>query len=255
MGCGSAIMRLILFIVNLLITLLAIALVAIGGACIYKLDELETIFEDNATFVGFGALTLGLLLLVLGITGVCGACVQGTNICIVMHLVMLGFLIIAEGCGIGLLFYYSGSDSLEDEISDTVGDAFSAYGGNGTSNTAITDGIDMFQETLECCGQNDYKDWSNGSIAFTWAVSLNQGAYLPDSCCMAFTADCGKSVDVEDATAVTASFYIEGCEDKVMDFLDEWSYNIAGILIAIFILQILCFLFSCCLACANKKEN
>lgn len=254
MGCGSAIMRLILFLVNIIITLLAIALVAIGGACIYKLDELETIFEDNATFLGFGSLALGMLLLVLGITGVCGACVQGTNICIVMHLVMLAFLIIAEACGIGLLFYYSGSDALEEEISTTVGKAFSAYGGNGTSNVAITEGIDMFQETLECCGQDSYTDWSNGSIAFTWAVSLNKGAYLPDTCCKEYIADCGKTVDVNNAATVAASFYTAGCETKVMDFLDEWSYNIAGILIAIFILQILCFLFSCCLACSKKEH-
>lgn len=254
MGCGTAIMRLVLFLTNAIITVFAIVLIAVGSMCVYKLDELRTIFNENATYLGFGSLAIGMLLLVLGITGVCGACVQGTKSCLVMHLILLALLIMAEVAGIGMLFYYSADDDLEKEISGTVGDAFKTYGGNGTSNEAITDGIDMFQETLECCGQHTYKDWDNSSVAFTWSVTLNYGAYLPDSCCKTVVDNCGRSLTLKTATdeEISKQFYTEGCEDKIHSYLDKWSGVVTGILIAICVLQILCFLFGVCLTCVKK---
>lgn len=254
MGCGTAFMRLVLFVTNLVITIFSIALIAVGAVCIYKLHELETIFDDNARYLGFGSLAIGMLLLVLGITGVCGACVQGTKSCLVMHLILLGLLIVAEAIGIGLLLYYSADDDLEKEISKTVQDAFKTYGGNETSSAAITDGIDMFQEVLHCCGQHTYKDWSNSSVAFTWVITLNYGAYLPDSCCRTKKSGCGKTLSVIKAnqTAVNSTFFTQGCEDEVHDYLDKWSGVVTGILIAIAVLQVLCFLFGVCLTCIKK---
>jgi len=254
MGCGTAFMRLILFITNLIITIFSIALIVVGAVCIVKLHELETIFDDNARYLGFGSLAIGMLLFVLGVTGVCGACVQGTKSCLIMHLILLGVLIVAEAVGIGLLIHYSADKDLEREISKTVQDAFKTYGGNETSSAAITDGIDMFQEVLHCCGQHTYKDWSNDSVTFTWVKTLNYGAYLPDSCCKEEKKDCGKTLSVinKNQTAVNSTFYTKGCEDEVHDYLDKWSGVVTGILIAIAVLQVLCFLFSVCLTCIKK---
>lgn len=248
-------MRLILFVTNIVITIFSIALIAVGAVCIYKLHELETIFDDNARYLGFGSLAVGMMLLVLGITGVCGACVQGTKSCLIMHLILLGLLIIAEAVGIGLLLYYSADDDLEKEISKTVQDAFKTYGGNETSSGAITDGIDMFQEILHCCGQHTYKDWSNSSVAFSWVVTLNYGAYLPDSCCKTKKTGCGKKLANinTDTAAIKKKFYVQGCEDEIHDYLDKWSGVVTGILIAIAVLQVLCFLFGVCLSCIKKE--
>lgn len=254
MGCGTAFMRLILFVTNIVITIFSIALIVVGAVCIYKLHELETIFDDNARYLGFGSLAVGMLLLVLGITGVCGACVQGTKSCLIMHLILLALLIIGEAIGIGMLLYYSADDDLEKEISTTVQDAFKTYGGNETSSAAITDGIDMFQEILHCCGQHTYKDWGNSSVAFTWVVSLNYASYLPDSCCKTLETGCGKKLALinTDEAAIKEKFYVQGCEEEIHDYVDKWSGVVTGILIAIAVLQVVCFLFGVCLSCFKK---
>jgi hypothetical protein len=44
----------------------------------------------------------------------------------------------------------------------------------------------------------------------------------------------------------------QGCEDEVHDYLDKWSGVVTGILIAIAVLQVLCFLFGVCLTCIKK---
>lgn len=246
-------MRLIMFITNIIITIFSIALIVVGAVCIYKLKELETIFDDNARYLGFGSLAIGLMLLVLGITGICGACVQGTKSCLIMHLVLLGLLIVTQVVGVGLLLYYSADEDLEKEVSKTVTNAFETYGGNETSSEAITDGIDMFQEVLHCCGQHAYTDWSKKDVAKTW-VSLNYGAYLPDSCCRTIKTDCGKNLSNlnGNTTAIEKQFYTKGCEDEVHEYLDKWSNVVTGILIAIVVLQVVCFVFGVCLTCIKK---
>lgn len=258
MGCGTAIMRLILFVVNFLITLLALVMTVVGVFAAVHYSEMREVFGQAAMFITFGTLCLGLMLLIVGVTGVCGACVQGTAACLIMHSIFLVILIVAEGVGAGFLFYYTGTaEQLEErlKLDETVGDVFFAYGGNETSVTAITDAVDLFQQGLSCCGQYGYKDWANASISFTWAETLNNKVYLPDSCCKTETADCGEDVDLsQNETMVAQKFYTQGCQSKIRDFMNEWTNAIAGVMMSAFVLQLICLLFSCCLCCIKDHD-
>lgn len=245
-------MRLFLFIVNFMIALFAIALIVIAGIAIDTLKEHETIFENNAGYLAFSVLAVGMLLLILGITGIFGACVQGTRTCLFMHLVMLTILVMVEIVAVVLLLYYSADDKFEKKIDEVVLETFSKYGGEGADGKTFTDSIDMFQETLECCGKTSWEDWSKETIAIVWAGSLNKGIYLPDSCCKVAEKGCGTKIDLTDKVAVDIFFYTQGCESKIQQYLDKWSGVVIALLVAICFLQILCLIFTITLVKKNK---
>jgi len=240
-------MRFILFATNFIITVVGIAILAIGGVALAHLEELQAIFADTATYLSIGLLAVGLLIILLGITGICGACLRGSKVCIKIHVVMLLALILIEVVLAVMVFYYAGDEVLEQTIDETVEDAFHAYGKNTTGGEIINEGIDLMQVLLGCCGKTNYTDWSNGSVAFTWVVTLNMGAYYPDSCCIEETEQCGLNV-----TNITTHINQEGCETMIYNWMDEWFYTIAAIVLVIAVLQILNLIFSCCL---SKKED
>ena len=47
----------------------------------------------------------------------------------------------------------------------------------------------LVQETFQCCGVEDYKDWQE---------TFNKTTVVPDSCCRVPTENCGNDFDVKD---------------------------------------------------------
>jgi len=252
MGCGAAVMRLILFITNLIVFIAGLVFTAVGALIFVRYAELKVLFTSNILFFATGVLAIGILLILLGVTGVCGACLRGTPVCLYIHCFLIIVLVLVEIGGVVAMLYYATEDDFSKTVNKTVSDTYNAYGANTTDKTDtqyfINEGVDLAQELLSCCGKNNYTDWKNSSAALTWVKSLEKGAYYPDSCCKTNTKNCGMT------TTDLTKFNQKGCMTKIENWMDEWFYYISGGLVFVVLFQFINLCFTCCLVKINRKH-
>lgn len=117
--------------------------------------------------------------------------------------------------------------------------------------------IGYLQESLKCCGIDNYHDWQNLNIRY----KDSDHARVPVSCCK--TDYCGKIdngqviLDTNStAQPETSKIYTNGCYEKITDFV---STNTIAVLICSYglaIFQLVGIIFSCCLCKAIQgAEN
>jgi hypothetical protein len=97
----------------------------------------------------------------------------------------------------------------------------------------------LFQ--LQCCGVSNYTDWfsCNGWKRHKW---------VPDSCCIDISKDCGKSKDPN-------KWQPKGCLEEIL-YVMQQQYYVLGIVAIVFAaIQILCMVAALVLYSYLKKQH
>ena len=173
-----------------------------------------------------------------------------------------------EVAGITLLFLYR--DNANVYIRDMFKDTLKTYG--QSNNTRMTQNFDFIQNKLQCCGELNYTDWQQ-----TWWYEnvKDRVGNVPQSCCDDFVMNpdnnnhlinshlkMSKSSSLSFCTATSPhpteadNYFVSGCYSKIRSIIRSRFVYIAGVILALMIIQFIGLISTCILMfCRNKHTQ
>lgn len=264
LSCGESMMKYLLFFFNLVFCILGLASFIIGIIIKYKgelIDELiRNLFHKSFSnnLVAIVLITIGAFVLILAFCGCWGACAESKCLLGLYAFIMI-ILILAQLVAAILVGVYWNviKKSVQEELVVIVKEKY--Y----DNSDEVDQALNTLQATFHCCGSENYGDYEN-SLFFN--KSKTAGKYsVPASCCKLKTdkedinlgnvtaadvenyEECNKEVDFETIkTEDQDNLYVKGCYSKFIGKLKSSVYIVVGILLAIWLFEIFCVVFSCC---------
>ncbi|XP_041373148.1 tetraspanin-18-like [Gigantopelta aegis] len=284
MGVFQGCSRLVLVAVNMLFTLIGLALLVVGcivrfGANVldpYLNDLLSALSElmkkagtdlDLANFdlgeylsnASLAVIIIGTFFFVVGILGCCGACCKLRPF-LVVYAVILILIVLAEVLFVILLFVIRDKikDVLKQPMLDSIREDFTGF--NGTD--VITLGWNFAMISFKCCGVDNYTDFWNAS---RWIRTYNdptlnftQTLEAPIACCKLN----GTFPNVEAPANFTCAVHPnpeisnidKGCFQAFEDFLTGNSNVMIGVGAGVVLIELLMIIFAFCVCHQNNKK-
>jgi hypothetical protein len=191
-------------------------------------------------------------------------CLLGTYFSLVT--LLLG----VEIAGVVLIFLYRADVNVY--VKDLFDDVLKSYGqGN---NTRLTQNFDYIQYKLQCCGEYNYTDWQH-----TWWYenAKDRWGNVPQSCCVNFAMNAENNnqlintvskriVGIKEESHYcqakspeplpTDNYYVYGCYSKIKAIIRNRFVYIAGVILALIIIQFIGLISTCILMfCRNKNTQ
>lgn len=210
-----SLVKYLLFLFNLLCALCGIVFIVLGSIFLSHVSSFkEFLNELGAAQIPIGFIVLGGLIFIIAFFGCCGAIRE--SYCMSMtYAVALFVLILAD---IALIVYIFVARSNQQEL---ITKAVNKLWQTANQEQSAFKGL---QAALHCCGRTGPLDWA--------------GLTLPASCC--------KDPALQTCTAFEA--YSTGCESALQDFVRKNVDIIGYVGIGIVVVEIVGFIFACCLA-------
>ncbi|KAL5268450.1 hypothetical protein ACHWQZ_G002351 [Mnemiopsis leidyi] len=227
MSCGTGLVRTILFVCNIVVWLLGVALFALGLYIFIDGKDYSELMDGGLFSASVVLLVVGFLIALIGFLGCCGA-VKKNGCMLLLYGILLLIVILIQVSGIVIAFLFQ--DDAESYIREGITKSMAAYGGTQSEEEAYTTALNLAQENLDCCGLTDYKDYSNATLAVKW-VAAGNSTHVPDSCCITMVAKCGMD---QGTKADTSVIHTQGCLTKLEDFVTN-NLQIVGIVAIVFV--------------------
>jgi len=234
----------------------------------------------------FIVLAIAAFMFLIGLIGACA--LFSENRCLLsVHFSLVTCLLGAEIAGVVLLFMYR--RVVNQYVNSLFDEVLEKYGRPG--QTRLTQNFDYVQFKLQCCGEYNYTDWHN-----TWWFQHNnnngnnnnnnnnihagQGhrwGQVPQSCCVNFKMNAENNNQLintvskrlvgirEEAHYCQArapepipmdNYYPSGCYAKIKQLIRSRFVYIAGVLLAVVVIQLVGLLSTCVLMfCRNKSKQ
>lgn len=255
--CSAKFSKTILFICNLVIALAGIALFALGIWFVSAPNSVHLFhITDSSSLLnliraaGGIIIGVGLLVMVVGTLGCCGAIRQKTGCldCFTALLIIFVVLQIVATILAGV-FHTQITNTLTDAMNKTIQ---TEYGND--NDTWATNSWDIVQHEFQCCGVKSYADWRSSE----WKMK-HADAEVPNSCCKLVSDDPSSqprniTVCYEEArTGGDTELYRKGCEDKLDSWLTSYWGVLIGVVVAVIIIEVAGIVLSCCLISGIKK--
>ncbi|XP_063698601.1 23 kDa integral membrane protein-like isoform X2 [Culicoides brevitarsis] len=220
LGCGSSLIKIVLFIFNLLCVIGGIAFVALGGLILAKAGDIENALKEHNTYsVPIGLIIVGSIIFVIAFFGCCGA-VRESQCMTMTYAFFIFCLIVLQVVAACVIFVYQ--DDFRKGLEKGVRELFDNVQGN-------REAVDAMQKALQCCGSEGPDFWS----------------ILPSSCC--------ETQIVGTCTKINA--YQRGCVSKLREYAVDYSNYIAYVALGVAGVELLGLIFACCLATSIRNEK
>ncbi|KAK4290315.1 hypothetical protein Pmani_036771 [Petrolisthes manimaculis] len=239
MGC---ITKTGLLILNFAIFAAGVAVVALASMIIHKDSSYGDMLSDGVFTLPIIILIAGLIIVVIGFLGCCGAAQENSCMLRTYGLIVAVLLIAEVTLGILLLVY---PGKAEEYIKDGMTKAFVKYGGE---DEALNESIDQFQHDLECCGVSNYTDWNS----YDYGTPTGNVA---DSCCREVTEKCGTGQALLPAAVAGNTIYTKGCFDAVKEDLQGETIGLCVVLFIMAIVQVMAVTCACGLASKSGSSH
>jgi len=236
MGCCS---RFALFVLNFLVFAIGLAAVVMASLVISKDTVYGDLLASGVFSLPIGVLIAGILILLLGFLGCCGALKENSCMLQTYAGIVLLLFIAEVVLGVLILVY---TDKAEGIITDAMKDSFNKYGGE---DAALTKSLDATQHELKCCGVESYKDWSE----FTFG---NGTGNVATGCCLEMKDDCGAGVANLDIEEAQDKVYVRGCYPAIKDDLGGLTIGLGVISVILGLVQLISISCACGLARKNS---
>jgi len=259
----SKLVKYLLFITNILIFFLALAVCGVGIWVLVDKPSFLDLFEQAQQISEISEITDGfdieiytsaayILIAVSGVValisffGCCGAvkenkCMLGTYFTLILAM----FIVMVVGAVLG----YSGS--LEKAIKSPLKSALELYDDSATEQSnagmwAYKNVWNEVQKELKCCGVDDVRDWGNSN--HNWNVT---DANKPVGCCL-WKQD-GTEITNEEqkvscrkapADANDSTYYFRGCYTMIKEEIENHQNIVVGIAIGVVVIMFLNMMFS-----------
>lgn len=238
-GGGKIIKFLVLFF-NFLFFVFGIVLIGVGGYAEAKFGSYISISSIQYASGSRLVIAVGVIIAVVAFFGCCGAWKENKCMLVIFFALLLVMVILELTAAI--LAYQHRDEilkTLEKDINSTIKEQ---YG----KDKGVTDMVDLLQEKEKCCGALSWKDWVlNPKYNIT---------SVPDSCCVTKSDRCGENF-YNPKTKDYSKIHTGGCVGKMSDVVRNNLKTVAGVAIAILVIQILGMVFAVCLIRRIGKET
>ncbi|XP_038052434.1 CD63 antigen-like isoform X1 [Patiria miniata] len=240
-GCGAKLSKMVLFVFNSILWLVAIALIALGGYVVARPADYGAFFGDSANTLNIACgviIAVGCLVFLLAFAGCFGACKESAGM-LKIYIAVLLLLVILEIVGgiLALVF----RNSIEKTATDVWKEQMNLKTAEYVKDKP--DFVDTIQLAFKCCGSSDYKSWKNTAFQNN---TVNAGLYVPASCCKTYEAGCNDATTGGDDIADDTAIYLEGCTDEVVNFFKDNFLIIGAVALGLVAAEILAMIFACC---------
>ncbi|XP_037086741.1 CD82 antigen-like [Pollicipes pollicipes] len=254
-------------LLNLLITI--IGLVVLGCALwlffdtFYYLQIAQTNDEYyRGTYLLMG---VGILMTVVGFLGCVGACRESP--CMLGTFFTLVLLIfVAEVASI--VWIHMNRETLRNELRKSIAAAVREDYGKVLPRT---EALDVIQSQLKCCGGTGPRDWAksyynngdgnkSGLELGIQGIASAVGVYkVPASCCNVQPDDprCEAAQQVQLAGQLTDVISQEGCGDQLLQFLQDHTWVVVGIVASVMVIEVLALMIalSLCITVMRAEQE
>lgn len=212
LGCGASTVKYLLFLFNLLCALCGLAIVGVGVAVYFKIDDIELVLNDyDIVVVPIVYFVIGAIIFVIAFFGCCGAIKESRCMTITYSIFLLVVLVLEIAMGVSIFVYgeeiQRESKAYLDKMWEERFKYFSFW------NTV--------QSTLKCCGLTGPTNWLPEEI--------------PDACCRSLPCTADNTFDI-------------GCSAALDDFLNTSGNILGAIALGFAGIGLFGIVFACCLA-------
>ncbi|CAL8265693.1 tetraspanin 35 [Gadus morhua] len=246
MGCFGF-LKFMMFIFNGLIFLAGAALLGVGiwvkvdsRSIMGLLNSMEGAPEELGQLlnVGYLLIAIGVVLVVIGFLGCCGA-IKESRCMLMLFFIIILVIFLAEVAGAVVILVFKPAAK---ELIGKVGDAAKKsivkdYG----SDHDVTQLWNSTMDALKCCGFYNYTDFTN-STYFT------DNKVYPSQCCQQRLL-CTEAEASNNATSIT------GCFPKIVQLIEDNSVAIIGVALGIAALELLAMIVAMTLYCKIGSKN
>lgn len=270
MGCGSAIGRVFLVIVNTLFTILGFALLVIGCLVkfkedlvtkyakelfkVIKLDSADYNLDELLSSSAIVFIIVGVVILIVGVLGCFGACC-GWRVFLVIYAIIVFLVLIAEIAGVVLAALMK--KDVDSVVKKGMKKSIADFYKGDLSQEPVSLAWNSLLIEFDCCGVDNYMDFMN---ATHWNKTYNgQTLKTPLSCCKDVK---GEFPDIQYPAATPCATnptdadnnMNKGCYSAIEDFINKYSNIFIGIGVVVAIFEILCIVFAI-IVCRNVEEG
>lgn len=221
---GSACIKYLLFIFNLVFVVTGVLLLSVGAVILGLYDIYSNILDDRFLSAPALLIVVGAIVFVVSFFGCCGAVKE--NHCMILTFSILLLLVFILELSGGIAGYVL-RDRARDFLSNKLNGSMYEYNSN-------TEMWYTLQTSMKCCGNNNYTDWEH--------VFPNHS--LPLSCC----PQSHVAVGVDICNTTTPYLYKDGCLEQFGKFVMKHAAVLGGAGIGIAFVQLLGVVLACLLA-------
>jgi len=235
MGCGTQLVKIILFVTNFFFLLCGVGLIVFGALT-------QSGYQKYLEFLGelgayqappIIAIVVGSIVFIIAFAGCCGAIRESNCLMMTYAILMSTILIVTVGIVVAVL---TNQDEFKTHFSEGMKKSMMAYGHGDDAGKEATKSWDILQKELKCCGIESYKEWIEPPVS---------KLFVPTSCCINEFTGCN-------AIPTPLTVFDQGCLQKAIDDIGLKYLTIAGSLFGAALL--LAIIFSCCLAARFRRK-
>ncbi|XP_041091785.1 tetraspanin-1-like [Polyodon spathula] len=235
MGCFGF-LKMLMFVFNGVIFLAGAGVLGVGiwvkvdGASFTKLLDSVSPDLSQVVNVGYLCIAVGLVLLVMGFLGCCGAMKESKCMLLLFFIIVLLVFVAQVAGAVVVLAFSSLADIIVAQVGNVAKDSLEKDYGKQADITAVWN---TTMKQLKCCGFNNYTD-------FTSSPFRNYTGNYPEQCCKSM-ANCTLS-EAEKSK-------IDGCYKAILDFLKDNGKILGAVALGIAGLEIAAMVVSMVLYC------
>ncbi|XP_067128247.1 23 kDa integral membrane protein-like [Centruroides vittatus] len=226
MATAMSCLKYLLLILNFIVTVLGLGITIIGILVSVNPEILEIRSRlplSNISPAIYLAIAVGVLLIILGLFGCCGAWFE--NKCMLcVYIVIMVILLILQIVVAALVFKFASDSAMKDKLDnylrENIIDKYS-------QNVDLAEFLDIIQHKLKCCGVASAQDYIDKKID------------VPPSCT---------------DTSNPPNYYKNGCTEVMLAFLKDKAKIVGGVAIAAFVTQTALIIIAICLFCGIRQE-
>lgn len=242
-SCSEAMMRLTVFILNIIFCLSGMLLFGLGIYTEIEYAIFQELTKDAYAVVPIVIIVLGLIVFILSFIGIMGI-LRKSKLLTGLYSALLIIACLAQiAFAIGI--------AIKQELIEGQLDILAKQSINDwTQKGQIAKSWDILQTDLKCCGVDGYNDWSNETLSTSfikYATKNNATADypVPDGCCIDSSPFCGLNYSIKNGTHLNGTIYTDGCLKMTESWIKSHIPVTAGICVAIAFIQIIGIIFSC----------
>ncbi|CRL05702.1 CLUMA_CG018734, isoform A [Clunio marinus] len=224
LNCGASLIKYVLFVFNLICAIGGIALMAVGGIALKKIDEVKDVFNDgdHPGFFPAAIIALGALIFIIAFFGCCGAIRESQCLLNLYALCLLIVIVLQVLLSIYVIVY-------NRDVQETAMKGWDRIWGGRSVAEINRRTIDKVQETIHCCGSQYPLDW---------------GLAIPRSCCDPNSQVCNELYS-----------YRIGCKQQIRNITENYSAWIAYLSLVMAVIELVGVIFGCCLSSNIRNSS